>query len=52
LQGDGDYDGAAELTNTRGKISRELQNDLDRLANAAIPVDISFQQGVAELGIE
>lgn len=52
LQGDGDYDGADELTNTKGKISRELQNDLDRLANAAIPVDISFQQGVAELGIE
>jgi len=52
LQGDGDYDGAAELTNTKGKISRELQNDLDRLANAVIPVDISFQQGVAELGIE
>ena len=52
LQGDGDYDGADELTNTKGKISRELQNDLDRLANAVIPVDISFQQGVAELGIE
>ena len=52
LQGDGDYDGAAELTNTKGKISRELQNDFDRLANAAIPVDISFLQGVAELGIE
>lgn len=52
LQGDGDYDGAAELTSTKGKISRELQNDLDRLTNAEIPVDITFQQGIAELGIE
>jgi len=52
LQGDGDYEGAAELTNTKGNISRELQNDLDRLSKAETPVDISFQQGIAELGIE
>ena len=52
LQGDGDYDGAAELTNNKGEISRELQNDLDRLTDAEIPVDISFQQGIAALGIE
>ena len=52
LQGDGDYDGAAELTNTRGVISPQLQGDLDRLTSAQIPVDITFQQGVAELGID
>jgi hypothetical protein len=52
LQGDGDYDGAAGLTNSKGKISRELQNDLDRLTDAEIPVDITFQQGIAALGIE
>ena len=52
LQGDGDYEGAAELTNTKGNISRELQNDLDRLSKAETPVDITFQQGIAELGIE
>lgn len=52
LQGDGDYDGAARLTNTQGEISRELQNDLDRLTDAKIPVDITFQQGIAALGIE
>ncbi len=52
LQGDGDYDGAAGLTNSKGKISRELQGDLDRLTDAEIPVDITFQQGIAALGIE
>ena len=52
LQGDGDYAGAAKLTETKGVISAQLQNDLDRLTQAEIPVDITFQQGVAELGIE
>ncbi len=52
LQGDGDYEGANELTNTMGVISRQLQADLDRLTTAGIPVDISFTQGVAQLGIE
>ena len=51
LQGDGDYEGAAELTNTQGVISAELQSDLDRLTDAQIPVDITFQQGVSELGL-
>ena len=52
LQGDGDYDGAAELTNEKGRISDQLQVDLDRLTSAQIPVDIRFRQGVAELGIQ
>jgi hypothetical protein len=52
LQGDGDYEGAAELTATKGVISSHLQGDLDRLTNAEIPVDITFQQGVAELGLD
>jgi hypothetical protein len=52
LQGDGDYEGALELTNTRGVIGKQLQADLDRLTNAEIPVDIIFNQGVAELGLE
>jgi hypothetical protein len=52
LQGDGDYDGAAELTSTRGVISAQLQSDLDRLTRALIPVDIRFQQGVDELGLD
>ena len=52
LQGDGDYEGAKELTETRGIIKPELQADLDRLTRANIPVDITFQQGIAELGLE
>ncbi len=52
LQGDGDYEGAKRLTETKGVITRQLQEDLDRLTTAGIPVDISFTQGVAQLGIE
>jgi len=52
LQGDGDYEGAKELMDTKGVITTQLQADLDRLTNASIPVDIVFQQGVAELGLE
>ena len=52
LQGDGDYEGAKELTDTKGIITPQLQADLHRLTDASIPVDIVFQQGVAELGLE
>lgn len=52
LQGDGDYESVKELTDTRGVIKEQLQADLERLTDADIPVDITFQQGVAELGIE
>ncbi len=52
LQGDGDYEGALELTNTKGVIGAQLQADLDRLSQANIPVDIRFNQGMAELGLE
>jgi len=52
LQGDGDYEGAVELAASRGVIGPQLQGDLDRLTEANIPVDITFQQGVAELGLE
>ena len=52
LQGDGDYEGALELTNTKGVIGRQLQTDLDRLTSASIPVDIVFNQGPAELGLD
>ena len=52
LQGDGDYDGAKDLTETKGIITPALQADLDRLTDANIPVDITFTQGVAVLGID
>jgi len=52
LQGDGDYEGAVKLTASLGVIKPQLKRDLDRLTEANIPVDITFRQGVAELGIE
>ena len=51
LQGDGDYDGALKLTQSKGVIAPQLQADLDRLTEADIPVDITFQQGVSELAL-
>jgi hypothetical protein len=48
-QGDGDYERAANLITQQGVIGPGLQADLDRLAEAAIPVDIVFHQGVEEL---
>ena len=52
LQGDGDYDGARELTETMGVIGDQLQADLVRLTRAGIPVDITFRQGLAQLGLD
>ncbi len=52
LQGDGDYEGTAKLLETKGVIDDQLQGDLDRLTHANVPVDIKFNQGVAELGIK
>ena len=51
LQGDGDYEGAKKLTEEKGVIGTQLQQDLDRLTEADIPVDIVFSQGLTELGL-
>ena len=51
LQGDGDFDAVAKLVADKGVISQSLQDDLDRLSDANIPVDIVFEQGVATLGL-
>jgi hypothetical protein len=51
LQGDGDYEGVSELVAKQGTISADLQDDLDKLASAGIPVDIVFEQGVDVLGL-
>ena len=45
LQGNGDYDGVGAFQEQFGKISPELQKDLDRLKTKGIPVDIIFEQG-------
>jgi hypothetical protein len=51
LQGDGNYEGVADLVKEMGNIGPELQKDLDRLADASIPVDIVFEQGADVLGL-
>jgi hypothetical protein len=52
LQGDGDYAGVARLTQELGVIRPQLQSDLDRLSQRAIPVDVAFTQGKAVLGLQ
>jgi len=51
LQGDGDYEGAKKLVEEKGIIPADLQQDLDKLAQAGIPVDIVFEQGPEMLGL-
>jgi hypothetical protein len=46
LQGDGDYEGTSQLMEEVGKVGEQLQQDLDRVNAAGIPVDIVFEQGM------
>ncbi len=52
LQGDGDYQGALKLLNTKGVITDQLALDLAKLEKASIPVDIVFEQGKEVLGLQ
>ncbi len=51
LQGNGDYAAVDAFVTEMGNVSPGLQADLDRLANAGIPVDIVFEQGTDVLGL-
>jgi len=51
LQGDGDYAAVDAFVAEMGNVGATLQADLDRLAAAAIPVDIVFEQGTDVLGL-
>jgi hypothetical protein len=51
LQGNGDYAAVDAFVTDMGNVSAALQADLDRLAAAAIPVDIVFEQGTEVLGL-
>jgi hypothetical protein len=51
LQGDGDYAGVAKLVAEKGIIKEQLSQDLQRLTDATIPVDITFKQGKYVLGL-
>jgi len=52
IQGDGDYDKAKKWIDEKGKIGEELQNDLNKVNEAGIPLDIVFEQGLKELGLK
>jgi hypothetical protein len=52
FQGDGDYEGVVAFMDEYGTIRPQLQADLDRLADAGIPVDIVYEQGADVLGLE
>ncbi|HCR50011.1 MAG TPA: Zn-dependent hydrolase [Bacteroidetes bacterium] len=51
LQGDGQYDAVLALWNEKGRVGEMLKADLNRLAEAKIPVDIVFEQGKSILGL-
>src|SRR5690606_23249844 len=51
FQGDGDYAGVGAFFERYGRIGPDLRADLDRLQDAQIPVDVTFEQGVAVLGL-
>lgn len=52
LQGDGDYDGVVKLMEEKGSIGETLAGDLKRLADASIPTDVVFNQGLKQLGLK
>ena len=49
LQGDGDLEKLRNLMQAQGVIGPDLQQDLDRLKKARIPVDVVFRQGMEVL---
>lgn len=51
LQGDGDYQGVADFVEKYGQVGDQLQASLDRVDAKGIPTDITFEQGLEELGL-
>ena len=51
IQGNGDYEAAKQWVETEGIVKPDLQNDLDRINSAGIPVDVVFNKGKAQLGL-
>jgi hypothetical protein len=51
FQGNGDYEGVSRFVEDYSVISPELRADLDKLQEKNIPVDITFEQGLDELGL-
>ena len=51
IEGDGDMKAAKAYSDKNGKISPELQKDLDAIRDANIPRDIIYNQGAEVLGL-
>lgn len=51
LQGNGDYAGVVKVFEEKGFIREELKLDLERIANANIPKDLRYNQGLKYLGL-
>ena len=51
LQGNGDKAGVEKLQKEKGIISSQLQQDLNRLGEKGIPVDVVFEQGIDVLSL-
>ncbi len=52
IQGDGNLAQAKNWVDTKSNIDPELQKDLDKIAEAGIPKDIVFKQGIEILGLK
>ncbi len=46
LQGDGDYDAVVQFVDKYGTVSDTLKQDLDKVGQSGIPVDVIFEQGL------
>ena len=51
-QAEGDFDFASQYSKDYGKITPELQKDLDKINKSGIPRDIRFNQGLDVLGVK
>ena len=51
LQGDGNYESAARIIAKDGSMPEYFRNDIDRINNAGIPVDVYFRQGSEQLNL-
>ncbi|MDY5968670.1 MAG: Zn-dependent hydrolase [Bacteroidales bacterium] len=52
IEGEGDYEQAKSYASEHGKISADLQKDLNAINNNNIPIDINYNQGLAALGLK
>ena len=52
VEGEGDYEGAKAYRAENGVIRTSLQESLDKIKEANIPVDIRYNQGMKALGLE